>query len=898
MIRSGQSCSALFAMAPLAFGLSLLHAAAASAQNLGVEWGLNFSEENTQRGLFFGRDAADQPDFRPTVQMNRVLRTSNGSYVLVPSNSADLPDANALLAAPPAWPGTRGWQLLRLDDNAGVLWKRFIASPSARIDDIRLTAELGIALLQNNQAIVFAPDGSTRFQMDLATQACPEDFGRFSGNPDRQFINEEELIIVNYAGDVTEQARACAIDFNGNIVDRITAVVGRLEVGDYRRSVGFLTKEGPFFNGFWSDARIELRSQTATAWTLSGVDAEIMRREPQIALDRTTLIILNGRLRGISPLGVEQWDGEPGGFQSIGFLSPNRLLQSNPSSTALRAIASDGSVLWEVSQAPWTDSESPAFHQISASSFTASGYLRGTRNARVRSYSNASGVETRQINLIAPVDRPVLSVGALGDAAAVLINAGAAPLQITNPFAGSCSLIGFCPTSFGITSPSILRYSSTGQLSAELGGAGLNYPLPSRPLEHRPAVQQFSDGALLHLSYGHDGQRQVLVVRRISSGGQVLWSRRLSDVSFDLERASAAIVGNTVMVSAHIGAPGTAAGSGTLWQLDASTGSPAASFPTLKLQELHAVSATPAAACSLAPENVSSIVCMSPGQAPQQISISAPAGTGALQALGRSADGQLLARRIAAPQDRFALVRVNALGVASVDPELVFNTAGGTPARVDQLLQLPNGEFLASARSGTLSGSVVAAALFAQFAADGSRQWQQAVGEPQRPYQNTGASSLNTVLARASNGDAYLGIQLQDVDPLRAPVRVCRFSASGAAAGCVSAPRAGRIVALLPDPDSSDVLAVLRSHTGSTIDSQLATELHRVNASGFSASLLRIPEAVALSSQSILRSGDALYFSSGTLNNFGVYVDRPTGIAGLYKITLGSDLIFRNGFED
>ncbi|NJR44151.1 hypothetical protein HC761_01495, partial [bacterium] len=219
--------------------------------------------------------------------------------------------------------------------------------------------------------------------------------------------------------------------------------------------------------------------------------------------------------------------------------------------------------------------------------------------------------------------------------------------------------------------------------------------------------------------------------------------------------------------------------------------------------------------------------------------------------------------------------------------------------RTDQFQAQTNGEFLATARVIDASQSnAVIAALVGLFASDGTRIWQAQVIERQRPYQTSSQSALNTQIARASNGDVYLGIQAIEANPAAAPVKVCRIQASGIPAGCFSAPLAGRLVALLRDSNSESVIAFARAHTGATIESQLTTQMYAVNTSGFSAAMLTIPEHIALAADSFLPATGAIFAVLGTLNNYGAYVDRPSGLVKLFKISIASDLIFTNGFED
>jgi|GEM_PF-5662822 len=878
--------------------LLALAAGAVNAQTRDLLWRVDQAVALPGRVAFFSAENGAPIDFRASFQLVRVIATSNASYVAIPTNTADLEVGNAFTVVPPSWLGTRGWQVIKLDAKGALLWKRQIASSSASINDFKLTAEGGVALLQNRQLSVFGAAGEVRFTADVVTELCLDDAGNPNGSPHRIFLTDADALVVAYAGSNSETARACAYSLQGALLDTITSVF-RIEVGDFRRNFGFLIKEGDFTGSFWSNARFMLRSNNQIFWSMNVADEEEIPRTAQIALDGSAWIRLGTRFQRLESNGNIAWDIPALGYQNVGFLESNRMLVANPAATQIAAINLNGSIAWSIEQPIWSDSAHPPIWQIGANNTRAIGFTSADREATIRNIANASGTETSSIVAALPTSRANHAFGSLAGSGAVSIDSSATPNVYPPPSLVFCPGGGFCPASARFGVPSLRRYSAGSVLISDTPAPELTFALPTRPLELRSAVQLVSTGGIaasvVNVGYSHDGYRQLLVAQHLRADGQLLWQRILNTPRYDAEKASFAVSGGSIFISATESAPSTPLGQ--LWELRLSDGVTLNSHTTLALQALQAIGAN---TCSLTVESLARVLCVRPGLAPELRSITgAPAGPLTLLAFGSSGD-QLRARVLDGINSQFKFANVDADGIYSERPTLAFQSNPGTfPLRTDRVQVLANAETLASARLTDSSNSNAPfAAVVALFAADGSRIWQTEINEPQRNYQPSTQSSLNTVLARASNGDVYVGLQARTISPTSAPVRICRLNAAGVLLACSTAPRAGRVVALMPDPDSAGILVWLRGHSGNTNASTLSTQIFALGAGGFSALQFNLPQSVALAADSFTPDGDSVYAVLGTLNNFGVAIDRPDGALSVVKIALGSDAIFRNGFED
>ncbi len=868
------------------------------AQTRELLWRVDQAVTLPSRAAYFGPETAGPIDFRPSFQLNRVVATNNASFVAVPINTADIEVSNALTVAPPSIQGTRSWQVFKLDANGALLWKRQILSISSRISDFKLTAEGGVALLQNRQLSVFGPNGEVRFSADVVNELCLDKGGNPNGIPHRMFLTDDESLVVGYAGSGSETARACAYNYQGNLLSNITSVL-RLEVGDFRKNVGFLIKEGDFIDSTWSNARFELRNENQVYWSKSVADEENIPRTAQIAVGGSTWLRIGIRFQRIETNGAIEFDIAALDYQNVGFFDSSRVLLSNPAASRVAAINANGSAAWVIQQPLWSDVTHPPIWQIGAENTRVLGYLNADRRGIIRNISSASGIETSSISAVLPQQRAIFAFGSLAGVEAISIDSSLEPLVFPTPSAVFCPGGGFCPASARVGTPTVRRYSVSSNLISELSAPELTFALPTRPLERRPAAQLVGSAgqtfSALHVGYRHDGFRQQLVVQNVRADGQVLWQQTLSTPRYDAEKASFAINGSTVLISATESFPGSTVG--TLWELRLGDGLVLNTHTTPALQALNVIGGK---ACSLTSEALTRLLCLVPTQIPQVRAITgAPAAAANLLDYGRSGD-QLRARIVDGVNSQFQFANINADAVYSAGATLAFQSSPGAfPLRTDRVQTLANGETLASARlNDSSNGNALFASAIALFATDGTRIWQTQINEPQRDYQPSTQSSLNTVMARASNGDIYVGLQARANTPLGAPVRICRLSAAGVQLGCSTAPKAGRVVALMQDPDSNGILVWLRGNAGNTTASSLSTQIFAFDGSLFSAQQFNLSQSVALAADSFTPDGDSVYAVLGTLNNFGVVIDRADGQLSLVKIALGSDAIFQNGFED
>ena len=877
--------------------LLALAASSTNAQTRELLWRVDQAVTLPSRVAYFGPETAAPIDFRPSFQLTRVVATNNASFVAIPINTADFDQSNALTVAPPSIQGTRGWQVFKLDANGALLWKRQILSISSRISDFKLTAEGGVALLQNRQLSVFGPNGEVRFTADVVNELCLEDGGAPSGTPHRMFLTDTDAFVIGYAGAFDSTARACAYSYQGLLLDRISSV-NRLEVGDYRAPFGFLTKEGDFLNNTWSNARFELRSSKLFYWVRSVVNDEIIQRTTQIAVDGSSWLRVGSRFQRVKLDGAIDWDIESLDYQNIGFFNDNRILLANANATRAAAISSDGSTSWSLQLPLWSDNEHPPTWQIGATNTRVVGYSNADRRGLIRNLSNSNGLETNLISAALPTQRANFAFGSLAGVGAVSVDSSAAPIQFTAPN-GFCPGVGFCPRSARFGIPSLRRFAASSELISEVAAPQLTFELPTRPLERRPAVQLVSSGgpatSVVHASYSHDGFRQTLVVQNIRTDGQVLWQKTLSTERYDSEKASFIINGASVFVSASESSPASAVG--TLWELRLGDGLVLNTNSTPTLQALQVISGT---TCSLTNETVTRLLCVVSGQTPVIRSISGlPNVSTNLLDYGIVGD-QLRARVPNGIANQFQFANINAEGASSTGVLLEFQRNPGTfLPRTDRIQVLDNAELLASARlNDGANNNELFASVIALFAADGTRLWQTEISEPQREYQPSTQSSLNTVLARTASGDVYVGLQAKQSAPLDATVRICKLSSAGVLLSCRTAPRAGRVVAISIDPDSDGVLVWLRGNAGNNGASTLSTQVFSFNGNAFSELQFNLSLSVVLAADSFTPDGDSVYAALGTLNNFGVVIDKPSGQLSVVKIRLGSDANFANGFED
>jgi len=857
-----------------------------------------------------------QPGFDPRT----VVASDDGAYLIIPVNGGGGSENLAYLMTP-FWLSNKGWQVMRMDASGQQLWSRFVSAsitayaplPATSLSfggeavllQARRTAAGGLAMLNNSGLQVFDPEGKLTFAGDVRATTCRPPVEDFS-QPSVQVLTDEDVVLLGVFSSTTP--RACAIDFAGVEIERVTSTSTHMEVADYRLAFGFLVKEGSWSMGSWTSATLSLRNASGVRWSKPDMLGYFAAAYPQISPSGEAWLFLDLDMVKLDVAGNVSWQRPLSEFDEtthVAWLSDGGRVLANDNPNAVQVLNSNGSTRWRRELPGLTDPGVDVNWLVSADRVRMAGYRESDRQGRVVSLQLTDGAVSSDQLMSWGHDRPHTAFGLLANDQAIAVAESSSSLTRFRESNQPCDRQGYCPYSAHFAKPDVRTYAaSSGTQTGALNADSFGFPLSAFPLERRQAARPLFGETevigLLHTQYVHDGVRNNARIERLARNGQVDWTRTLGFSDFDAGGVSVYHRPEAVYVSASEFAPLNTPSTPRVWKLSSATGDIEwqrdLPFAVQQLRPLFAPVGGGVDVCSISTEWPHRLACVSAaGTVSESTLVGAPADR-RLDANGSrvvNGDLHLLVRAVrlnGAFSSSFEFATISRNGTYVAESVRQFETVTGTEFlrtdAFDHLTQLATAGIYANGSGFGRPQSLVVA----KFDVGGARLWQHRFDVPLRGF---GDTSDNTAVAEAANGDVY--VAMHPAVPLDAsfPTRVCRLSAAGAALGCFDSPRQGRVINLFALGAGNGIWAWQRGLTGGNYD-PLAMYLYRVDAQGFGPQELRIASHTAFTHEALSFDGKFGYFVLGG-NGAGSHRAADTK---LVSIQLNQLPLFFNGFEE
>jgi hypothetical protein len=523
----------------------------------------------------------------PGISERHIVPTANGAFVIIPTNTASGSDHLKLLYTPYLF-GTRGYQVLKLDAQGNLLWKRFVAladESSRAIDsqtsndglflstntlqDARATANGGLALLVSGAYVTFNALGQ---QLLYSINHCDNDLDFLI---DQRALNVDGILVAWSSASDTATLRVCAIDVDGQELERVAySGVQGLNVADYQRNIGFLARTWILNAGVFSNPTLSLRNGQTTRWSKTGA----MALEFDGAMSSGRYLRATGevwayfadQLIKLSTNGTILWQQTPLERYTLQYwLNDGGVLMRADGLRRWRAFNADGSTRW--------------VHDL-PESYAAASQLTATH---LRTVQLSNAIEPIAINIASGAiqatslayedEGTLMGLGLVGQDNFVQLRYGTT-VQSRSSNVGCFlpGLSGDCVRNMYFAKPEAKTQSALSGLTLSTLNS-LEFPLPTFTLEKSSNVELTGndDGVtrLFAKHLVHDGIRSQLQIQRLNPNGKVRWTRTLSTPEYDAGNAFFRQFPNLLIAGATEYAPQFATSTPKLWGLAERDGS-------------------------------------------------------------------------------------------------------------------------------------------------------------------------------------------------------------------------------------------------------------------------------------------------------------------------------------